>query len=272
MLATLLLGGLILGPAKGVVVVDMLAIGRLENGRWYTAKAEPNDPVGKTGAAKYYPLSMSGIGAPISLPKLRFDEEVAPGWYIEYVEKAASTALWTGTPAKAAKVVKYSPTSKTYVDVVKAHLQAKGLKNSKPRINAVYGVDLDGDGTREILIEAAPKADMRGTTMGENPNKADYTSILVRYVSGSKVVTTTQRAVISRMPTNCEDWPISMAMVFWRSLPVPTTMRAPAPPSGTSRRASSSSLLKTAPASSLGRDKRGRGSSPEDLRPLWATP
>ncbi|OJU61442.1 MAG: hypothetical protein BGO01_04990 [Armatimonadetes bacterium 55-13] len=189
MLATLLLGGLILGPAKGVVVVDMLAIGRLENGRWYTAKAEPNDPVGKTGAAKYYPLSMSGIGAPISLPKLRFDEEVAPGWYIEYVEKAASTALWTGTPAKAAKVVKYSPTSKTYVDVVKAHLQAKGLKNSKPRINAVYGVDLDGDGTREILIEAAPKADMRGTTMGENPNKADYTSILVRYVSGSKVVT-----------------------------------------------------------------------------------
>ncbi|MBN9503696.1 MAG: hypothetical protein J0H02_18115 [Armatimonadetes bacterium] len=145
MLATLLLGGLILGPAKGVVVVDMLAIGRLENGRWYTAKAEPNDPVGKTGAAKYYPLSMSGIGAPISLPKLRFDEEVAPGWYIEYVEKAASTALWTGTPAKAAKVVKYSPTSKTYVDVVKAHLQAKGLKNSKPRINAVYGGCDQGD-------------------------------------------------------------------------------------------------------------------------------
>jgi hypothetical protein len=71
---------------------------------------------------------------------------------------------------------------------VQAHLRAKGLKQAKAKINKVIGVDLDGDGVREVVIEAAPLADMVPRTM-EDGKPTDYTSILIRWVKNGKPVT-----------------------------------------------------------------------------------
>lgn len=184
MIATLLYGSL---ATKGLLMVDMLAIGRLENGRWSNVVSKPSDPVGKLRNISFTSIGVNGANGKIVIPKLELQSDVADGWYA-VKEEWSNKVLWTGSALKYPQVQTYSPTSKTYLDVVQAHLNSKKLKGAKARINKVVGVDLDGDGVREVVIEAAPFEDMVPRTM-ESGSKTDYTAILIRYVKNGKPTT-----------------------------------------------------------------------------------
>ncbi|MBC8064266.1 MAG: hypothetical protein H7Y17_05515 [Chlorobia bacterium] len=184
MLVTLVAGTL---AAKGLLMVDMLAIARLENGKWKNLVSKPSDPVGKLRNIQFTELGISGTTGKVTIPRLELQSDVAEGWFA-IKEEWSNKVLWSGTAPKFPATQVYSPSSKVYLDVVQAHLRAKGLGQAKARINRVVGVDLDGDGVREVVIEAAPLADMVPRTM-EDGKPTDYTSILIRCVRNGKAIT-----------------------------------------------------------------------------------
>lgn len=173
--------------AKGILVVDMLAIARLENGKWSNLVSKPSDPVGKLRDITFTNIGLTGPKGFVKAPKMELQDDVAEGWYASG-ETWADKVLWVGTAPKFPSAVSYSPTAKVYLDVVQAHLRSQGLNQAKARINKVVGVDLDGDGIREVVIEAATFADMVPRTMDEG-KPTDYSSILIRWVKKGKPVT-----------------------------------------------------------------------------------
>jgi hypothetical protein len=184
MLTAILAG---MAASKGLLVVDMLAIGRLENGKWSNLASKPSDPVSKLRNIPFVELGLSGTKGRLTIPRLDLQSDVAEGWFA-INEKWSNKVLWSGTAPKLPKVQVYSPSAKVYLDVVRAHLKSKGLTGAKARINSVVGVDLDGDGVREVVIEAAPLTDMVPRTMGSG-SRVDYTSILIRWVRNGKPAT-----------------------------------------------------------------------------------
>lgn len=188
MLATLLVAVAVAPPAKGLLLVDCLAIGRLQNGKWRNLVSKASDPVGKERNLRFQVLGLNGASGWQSVPKLELMTDVADGWYASG-EVYSNKVMWSGTPVKFPAMQYYSPLAKTYLDAVQAHLHSKGLNKAKARINKVVGVDLDGDGVREVVIEAAPLADMVPRTM-EDGQPTDYTAILIRWVRNGKPVTT----------------------------------------------------------------------------------
>lgn len=191
MLCTLLATTALMAPAKGLLVVDGLAIARLNAGKWRNLVSKKSDPMGSQRNLSFQVL---GLDKPLEkrlVPKLELMDEVAEGWYVSGQGEIYYTkVMWNGTPLKFPKTISYSPDAKQYLDVVSAHLQKVGLKGAKARINKVVAVDLDGDGVREVVIEAAPLADMVPRTM-EDGQESDYTSILIRCVKNGKPTTVT---------------------------------------------------------------------------------
>jgi hypothetical protein len=187
MLATLIATLTVVAPAKGVLVVDMLAIGRLQNGKWKNLVSKPSDPISKQRNILCQSLGLASKIGTQTIPKLELQSDVAEGWFITgetYVDKI----LWSGPTPKFPSVVTYSPTAKVYLEAVQAHLRSKKLGKAVAKINKVLGVDLDGDGVREVVIEAAPLPDMVPRTM-EDGQPTHYTAILIRWVKNGKPVT-----------------------------------------------------------------------------------
>jgi len=187
MLATLIATLTVVAPVKGVLVVDMLAIGRLQNGKWKNLVSKPSDPISKLRNIPCQNLGLASLIGKETLPKLELQSDVAEGWFI-MGEKYTNKVYWTGPAPKFASVVTYSPTAKVYLDVVQAHLRSRGLSKAVAKINKVLGVDLDGDGVREVVIDASPLPDMVGRTM-EDGKPTDYTCVLIRWVKNGKPVT-----------------------------------------------------------------------------------
>lgn len=170
--------------AKGLLVVDMLAIARLENGRWSNLSPKANDPISKLSTIPFSDLGLIKAKGKITIPKFELQLDVAEGWFA-VKEEWSSRVLWAGSPVKFPVAQILSPKSKTYIDVVQAYLSGLKLRGAKAKINKIVSVDLDGDGVKEIVMEAAPLADMVPRTM-ENGAKTDYTSIIIRYVKAGK--------------------------------------------------------------------------------------
>jgi hypothetical protein len=188
MLVSLLAATTLIAPSKGLLLVDGLAIGRLQNGKWRNLVSKKTDPVGKERNFKFQVLGLNGVTGTQPASKLELMEDVADGWYASG-EVYTNKVLWSGTPVKFPVMQQYSTSAKAYLDVVAAHLKSKKVTKGVPRIKKVVGVDLDGDGTREVIIEAAPHDNMVGRTM-EDGDLGDYTAILIRWVKNGKPVTT----------------------------------------------------------------------------------
>ncbi len=95
-------------------------------------------------------------------------------------------ANWKVLPREVKQI---SLTDKTYLGIVGGILKAKGLTKAKARIEQAVRVDLDGDGTEEVLISA--------TSYSGNPQPSakagDYSFVLLRKIVGGKA----QNIVIS---------------------------------------------------------------------------
>src|ERR1044072_5029068 len=65
-------------------------------------------------------------------------------------------------------------------------LRAHGVR-SKPRITKAVAADLDGDGTREVILEASSRDDVHQGGMHAG-QPGDYSLVLIRYVCNGKAV------------------------------------------------------------------------------------
>ncbi|HRJ34308.1 MAG TPA: hypothetical protein PKY51_12235 [Fimbriimonadaceae bacterium] len=188
--------GLVLAPQGGIFAVDTQAVGAFDQGKWawmpsmfHEGANVPRDTVERIAKGPCFVLSPNGT-AKESSGTLYFDnDERDPAWKV-MGEAEKSRFVWFGAKPAALKVNSISTTSPTYLKVAVDYLKTKKIKNPKPVLNSVHQVDLDGDGTMEVLIVmASRKIDdlkMGFTIQFKSPD--DYCAAIVRSVSGSKTV------------------------------------------------------------------------------------
>ena len=97
-------------------------------------------------------------------------------------EHVALGGEWNAMP-RALKTI--SPTDPVYRQAVASILRSKGLKNAIVQIKQAFRVDLDGDGTDEVVIAATRYAG--GLTADSKAN--DYSLVFVRKVIRGRVQT-----------------------------------------------------------------------------------
>src|SRR5687768_4855736 len=136
MLCTLLASITLAPAAKGLLVVDGLALGRLEGGKWRNLVSKKTDPIGKQSNLSFQVLGLNKPLEKLRVPKLELMEDVADGWYASG-DVYFTRVMWSGTALAYPKVIPYSPSAKQYLDVVAAHLRGKGMQGAKARINQV---------------------------------------------------------------------------------------------------------------------------------------
>lgn len=107
-------------------------------------------------------------------------------------------------------------THPTYREIVRAELVGRGLKASQVNLLGVVRADLDGDGTQEVVIEAAHFAGHRGLYPPPVGAPGDYSLLLLRQVVRGRVVTTALGAhVAPQTPWSPgSDLPMPMATLF----------------------------------------------------------
>jgi hypothetical protein len=90
-------------------------------------------------------------------------------------------AKWDPAPRKAVKIAN---TNAIYNTIVQNFLRSKGIRSPTISIDQIYRIDLDGDGTEEVLISATryAKGMMDGQTIG------DYSFTLLRSVREGRPV------------------------------------------------------------------------------------
>lgn len=187
----------ILAARSGVIAIDGLAIGSVENGRWQTADKLEKDRVSRYRNASAYELLTSGKTQPSALKlAYSYDEDIESlrGWYIDPLPNAERDgAIWFGAKPVAPKLTEVGAVNRVYMEAVKNYLRRKGIKNPQPRLDRLVLTDLDGNGTNEAVIftTSRPEGDMWSTLTlsGESKMPQDFSAVLIRYVSGKGVKT-----------------------------------------------------------------------------------
>ncbi|MFD1732988.1 hypothetical protein ACFSC4_20665 [Deinococcus malanensis] len=110
----------------------------------------------------------------------------------------------------------------TYREIVRAELTRRGLTGAKVNVLGVTRTDLDGNGTQEVILEAAHFAGRQGLDPPPVGMPGDYSLLLLRQVMNGRVVTTVlgehlaparpgTRVRINPCPWRpCTGWPASL--------------------------------------------------------------
>lgn len=173
---------LAMATMSSYLVVDHLVIGSVEDGAWtrHETVEESQMPITftKVGLGKTFGTwTVNGL----------IKGGVGDAGYINAEGKThLSGVLFSGKPAFPRKVQILSNSNATYVSVLKSYLRKHKLKSSA-RITRVVRVDLDGDGSQEVIIEASNRDDLAIYGM-HGARKGDYSLVLLRAVSKGKVV------------------------------------------------------------------------------------
>lgn len=184
MLTTMLVG---LAASRGLLVVDMLAIGRLENGKWTNLVSRTTDPVSKMKNLDCQVLGLDRVQGRTTLPKLDLQSDVAEGWFA-LDEKWSSKVLWSGTRLGFPQARISTEPKKTDYFLIGEFLIRTKLNTAPKRMKRRVVVDLDADGKMEVVVEASSGKDMVERTMNQGP-RHDYTAILIQDGRTRKVVT-----------------------------------------------------------------------------------
>lgn len=118
------------------------------------------------------------------------DEEVPQGVYLDPSVTVREGILVAGaTPRVPRRAVEIPANSATYARTLREFLDAKGLRRAKPRVRRIVSVDLDGDGTKEVLIEARSAEDLDRRSLTASFGHSDYSFVLLRAIHNGRVVT-----------------------------------------------------------------------------------
>ena len=164
-------------------------IGGVQNGRWIAA-----DKVGKMlkEQTEFVLVGKAGIEeggvTPGKLIKPDGDEPCDDFYYLEFELEmdlgiaVGSNAKWKLMPRMPKEI---STDNTTYKNVVAAFLKGKGISKPKVKITRAMRIDLDGNGTEEVLISATHYSE--GAVV-PSAKVGDYSFIILRTTRG-KVVT-----------------------------------------------------------------------------------
>lgn len=160
-------------------------LGGVQNGKFVTAeKASKSVKVGDKLALYSFIGREEGE---MKLMEFKNDMDFCTDFYYAKTDPEARSGIavgsgmtWNLTPRIAKNI---SLTDKTYVGVIAAYLKTKKILKPRVKITQAMRVDLDGDGTEEVVLTAT-----RYT--GEDSSDAangDYSFILVRKIVGKTV-------------------------------------------------------------------------------------
>lgn len=151
---------LALAAQPSFLFVDNLLIGEWTGQKWVNqGMAQPPDydtPNMPEKPAFGFPLTTVRTGSREMIDEMEYAEEVG-GIFLGPWEDAMrySDVLWTGArPGYPRAISAQSPDQEVYRRLVRAEMNAIGKGPFKPLITGLFRVDLDGDGSQEVVIEA----------------------------------------------------------------------------------------------------------------------
>lgn len=156
-------------------------LGGLQDGKWLNSEKAGRKLSGKTSYRMY---SLSGYVGTVTAAKAAPDAEVCPDVWLQKTTPEPQgdkvtigvNAKWDPQPRKATILKQPDPDLVAYT---KSLLQEKKLRKAEVKITQVVRVDLDGDGTDEIIFSAS-KADL------ENPTTENYSFVALRKQVGGQ--------------------------------------------------------------------------------------
>ena len=99
--------------------------------------------------------------------------------------EAAQVAVGGAWNALPRRVERLDPSAAVYREAVRARVAAAGIRNPQPRVTGAWRVDLDGNGTDEVVVSAT-----RGDpSAGIHVEAGDYSLVFVRKVVNGAVRT-----------------------------------------------------------------------------------
>lgn len=170
-------------PARtDYLVVDRLLIGVNRNGRW-------NEVSSSNGVAPriFNTVGFGGMGKAYKADGLELDDITKGVFLVSNGDPLPEGVLYSGHISRPRPVTIVSNTNKTYLNVLSTFLLAHKIK-TKARITKLISADLDGDGTREVIIEASSRDDVHTEHM-EGSIEGDYSLVMIRYVRRGKAAT-----------------------------------------------------------------------------------
>lgn len=176
------------GQSGVVPIVELQGgglLGGVKNGTWVSAKSIA--PLMK-GKKEFTLVGRNGVEeGGVSLADFNGEDEACGEHWSFTFELEVTDGVGIGTNAKwnpaPKKVTKIPSNNKTYRAIVAEFIKTKGIRSPVVNITAIYRVDLDGDGTDEILISA----DRSTKGLYSAQSVGDYSFTLLRKTSGTRV-------------------------------------------------------------------------------------
>ncbi|CAM3656645.1 hypothetical protein [Deinococcus frigens] len=168
-------------------------LGAAAGGRWLTVKeAAPR----LKGQERYVRRSLGGPAIPVTggLPESYGEPCVdAYGVPVKPANSSNQFQVFTAAALNARpRPVTALPTGNAiYRQIVRAELIKRGVKNPIVQLVGLTRTDLDGDGTQEVIIEAAHFAGRSGPYPPGIGQPGDYSIVLLRHVVRGQVLTVT---------------------------------------------------------------------------------
>ncbi len=167
-------------PVEGlqVIIVSRMVVGTAVDGKW----SNPSDkPPAISYPATFHLVGLGKEQGTKRISSIQYFEETG-GLLFAEIEgdvpgEMTDSALALRPPAYPRAVQALSNDSAIYMAAVKNYLATKGLRGVEIKLNKVLRVDLDGNGTQEVLIEAS-NTEMLGT----NQPKVDYWGVMLRFI------------------------------------------------------------------------------------------
>lgn len=163
---------------------DFVAMGLVHNGKWLSPDDAPELPPGPLEYGLYTPFDSLGIFQASRL----HHEGICNRNFLTIDAPGASEALvgtsgdWSVLPRPPQELPNDTPVyQKTVADWLIEQAPSQPIVN----ISRIWRVDIEGDGTDEVFINASRFAEPSGHNVGPR----DYSVVLMRKVSGNSVVT-----------------------------------------------------------------------------------
>ncbi|UQN08592.1 hypothetical protein [Deinococcus sp. QL22] len=176
------------------------------------------------GGETYRPLSLSGLATRVQGG--RAESRGAPGdpcdtaFAVPFPSSPAPETFRLLVPGalqgRPRPVVSLPINNPTYRDIVRNELASRGLLNAKVNLLGITRMDLDGNGTQEVIVEAAHFTDRHDLFPPPVGVPGDYSLLLLRQVVNGRVVTTPVGVHLAPQPRwdPSSDTPMPLATLY----------------------------------------------------------
>lgn len=180
-----------------LIAHDNYLVGAVRNGKWIKETDVPTNfgkpakflgfdsfKIGEKPFAIYGTLGELGCGANLfyfseaaKVPENIFDESS-----LKPILAISAVANWNPLPRAAQKI---ASTNKTYRKIALDFLKTKGINAANVQLERVFSVDLEGDGSDEVFLEATNYKDKNGD-ISATARAGNYSFVLMRKIVGGK--------------------------------------------------------------------------------------